>query len=168
MKWTIIILIMMSLLGSMMWVMPTKRQKYQAALRMKAKKLGYQVQLEHVTAPRAKGEMDAEARDMTVYRLLRHGLDQQEKNTFNSWQIFRVESIADTDLSSGWSWSRGERTLNSTQLEHLNKILAKLPSGVFSLESSPVYIGAYWDEEGGEKVLEELKTLLESFLEQGY
>ena len=168
MKWMIIILIMMSLVGSMMWVMPTKRQKYQAALRMKAKSLGYQVQLERLTAPRAKGEMEGESKDMTAYRLIRHGLSKQEKNAFNSWQIFRVESIADTDLPPGWSWSKGEKTLNSTQLELLNTILSRLPSGVFSLESSPIYIGAYWDEEGGDEVLEQLKEQLDLFIEKGF
>lgn len=168
MKWMIIILIMMSLVGSMMWVMPTKRQKYQAALRLKAKALGYQVQLERLTAPRAKGEMEAEARDMTAYRLIRQGLSKQEKNAFNSWQIFRVSSIADIGLPQGWSWRHGEKTLSNSQLEELNSIIEKLPEGVFSLESSPVYIGAYWDENGGDEVLEQLKELLETFIEKRF
>ncbi|MGH1463137.1 MAG: hypothetical protein ACRBB6_14000 [Neptuniibacter sp.] len=168
MKWMIIIMIMMSLVGSMMWVMPTKRQKYQAALRMKAKTLGYQVQLERVTAPRAKGEMDAETRDMTAYRLIRHGLNKQEKNAFKSWKIFRVESISDTDLPPGWSWGSGERTLKPVQLEHLSEVLAKLPNGVFSLESTPIHIGMYWDEEGGDNALQELKVLLETFMDEGF
>jgi len=168
MKWMIIILIMMSLIGSMMWVMPTQRQKYQAALRMKAKNLGYQVQLERVTAPRAKGEMEAEARNMTAYRLLRHGLSNEQKNRFDAWQIFRVESIADTGLPEGWSWSHGEKTLSPAQLEILRDVIAEMPAGVFSIESNPAYIGIHWDEEGGEDMLEKLKSLLERFLEQDF
>lgn len=168
MKWMIIILIMMSLIGSMMWVMPTPRQKYQAALRMKAKSLGFLVQLEKVTGPRAKGEMEPESRDMTAYRILREGLSREQKNNFNTWQIFRVESIADIGLPSGWSWSDGERTLNEAQLDLLNDVIAKLPAGVFSLESTPLYTGVYWDEEGGEERLGEIKLLLEAFAENGF
>lgn len=167
MKWMIIILIMMSLVGSMMWVMPTQRQKYQAALRMKAKSMGFQVQLERITAPRAKGEMDPETRDMTVYRILRQGLSSKEKSEFKSWQVFRVESISDIGLPQGWSWSQGERTLSAGKLQQLQELLEKLPDGVFSLESTPVHVSVYWDEEGGDKMLEELKVLLTAFIEKG-
>lgn len=167
MKWMIIIFIMMSLIGSMMWVMPTKRQKYQAALRMKAKTLGFQVQLERITPPRAKGEVEADTRDMTAYRIMRHELSKKEKNDFNAWQIFRVESIADTGLPQGWSWTHGERTLSTEQLDELREILANLPSGIFSLESTPVYMGAYWDEEGGDTALEQVKEILNKFIAKG-
>jgi hypothetical protein len=167
MKWMIIIFIMMSLIGSMMWVMPTQRQKYQAALRMKAKSMGFQVQLERVTAPRAKGEVDPETRDMTVYRLLRQGLSSKDKSAFKSWQIYRVESISDTGLPQGWSWSTGERTLGQDQLDQLQALIEQLPAGVFSVESTPVHISAYWDEEGGDKTLEALKDVLGLFVEKG-
>ena len=166
MKWMIIILIMLSLIGSMMWVMPTKRQKYQAVLRSKAKTMGFQVQLEMITAPRAKGEMEAESRTMTAYRILRNGLSQEQKRTFKTWQVFRIESIADTGLPPGWSWSEGEGLLSPEQLKGLGEIINNLPSGVFSIESTPVYAGVFWDEEGEEGVLDTLKEQLEH-LNQG-
>lgn len=168
MKWMIIILIMMSLIGSMMWVMPTPRQKYQAALRMKAKTQGFLVQLEKVTGPRAKGEMEPVSKDMTAYRILREGLSRDEKNSFKTWQVFRIESIADIGLPAGWSWLDGERTLSDAQLEQLCEIIAKLPAGVFSLESTPIHVGVYWDEEGGEEVLDDLKGLLQQIAKSGF
>lgn len=150
MKWMIIVLIMMSLIGSMMWVMPTPRQKYQAKLRLKAKTKGFIVQLERITAPRAKGEMDPQERDMTAYRVLRHDKDE----TLTPWKIFKVESIADTGLPPGWSWAEGERTLSAEQLERVAALIADLPEGVFSIQSSPVHFSVYWDEEGGEEVMD--------------
>ena len=168
MKWMIIVVIMMSLIGSMMWVMPTPRQKYQAALRLKAKQIGFLVQLEKVTPPRAKGEMEAEPRDMTGYRVLRTGLSREAKSNFKTWQIFRVESIADIGLPSGWSWGDGERTLTDSQLDTLLEMISKLPAGVFSFESTPAYVGLHWDEEGGDEVLEQLKELLDEFVKEGF
>lgn len=157
MKWMIIVLIMMSLVGSMMWVMPTQRQKHQAKLRTKAKTLGFQVQLEKITAPRAKGEMEPESKTIPAYRILREQMGKRERNNLRSWQVFRVESIADTGLPSGWSWSDGEGTFNADQLALLGEVIAALPGGVFSIESSPVYSGLFWDEQGDETELESLK-----------
>lgn len=167
MKWTIIVLIMLSLLGSMMWVMPTKRQKYQAALRLAARKAGFQVKLERITAPRAAGEMEAETRNMTAYRLLRQNLDRAQKNQFNNWQVFRVEALANTGLTSDWCWAQGEKSLSQPQLASLNDLLAELPDGVFAIESSAVYLGVVWDEEGGEEQMLALKQTMENFLALG-
>ena len=161
MKWMIIILIMLSLIGSMMWVMPTKRQKYQAVLRSKAKTMGFQVQLEMVTAPRAKGEMEPESRTMTAYRIIRNGLSQDQKRTFRTWQVFRIESMADTGLPPGWSWSEGEGLLSPEQLKGLEELINNLPAGVFSIESTPVYAGVFWNEEEEEGVLEVIKDQLD-------
>ncbi len=165
MKWMIIVLIMMSLIGSMMWVMPTKRQKYQAALRMKAKKQGFQIQLEKVTPPRAKGELESDSKEMTAYRVLRHGLKQNEKNSFRAWHIYRVESIADIGLPDGWSWGSGERTLSEEELAKINQLISDLPGGVFSIESSAVYLGVHWDEEGGEQAMAAIHATLTRFLD---
>ena len=167
MKWTIIVLVMLSLLGSMMWVMPTKRQKYQAALRLAAKKAGFQIQLEQVTAPRATGEMEPETRNGISYRLLRHDLSRAEKNHFQRWQIFKVDALANTGLPSGWSWSQGENILGEEQLQALNELITALPEGIFSIESSAVYLGVIWDEEGGEEQLLALKQTMDDFLGLG-
>lgn len=168
MEWMIIVLIMMSLVGSMMWVMPTQRQKYQAALRMKAKQLGFQVQLEKVTPPRGKGELEPDSRDMTSYRVLRQGMSREEKNNFNSWHVFRHEAIANIGLPQGWSWSSGERKLSENELIQLNEFIQALPEGVFSIESSAVFVGVHWNEEGGEEVLESLYALLDQFSQKGF
>ncbi|WP_415905535.1 hypothetical protein ACMXYW_05675 [Neptuniibacter sp. QD48_55] len=172
MEWMVIVLIMMSLLGSMMWVMPTKKQKYQASLRLKAKALGFQIQLEKMKPPRAQGEMEPDERNMTAYRILREGLSREQKNSFNTWQVFRVESIANIGLNPGWCWANGERTLSEPQLDKLNALLEELPKGVFSLESTPAYVGVHWDEAGnsdkGEEIMESLYQQLKEFSEGNF
>lgn len=166
MEWMVIILVMMSLLGSMMWVMPTRKQKYQASLRLKAKSLGFQVILEKMTPPRAQGEMEAEERNITAYRVLRHDLTRDQKNNFRTWQVYRVNSIANIGLVDGWSWAEGERILTELELDQLNALLTDLPKGVLSLESTPAYVGAHWDEGGNSDNGEELMETLYQQLKQ--
>ena len=164
MEWAIIVFVTLSLVGSVMWVMPTKRQKYQAALRLHAKKLGFQVNLGRVTAPRAKGEMDQETRNITHYRLFRHDLTPQQKKTFVNWQVFNVDAMANTGLPKGWCWEKGEKNLSDEALNALSEFINKLPSGVFAIESSSVYLSLLWDEEGGEEQLETLKNQMTEFM----
>ena len=160
MKWTIIILIMLSLIGSMMWMMPSQRQKYQAKLRMRAKTMGYQVQLARITGPRAEGEVEPDTVTVPAYRLMRTNMDRKESEALKAWQVFRVRSIASDGLPDGWSWSYGEGELSDSQLALLAEILPSMPADVVALESSPVQVSVYW-QEGEEEDLEILGSLKE-------
>ncbi|MDF2182916.1 hypothetical protein [Neptuniibacter sp. CAU 1671] len=165
MKWMIIILIMMSLIGSMMWVMPTPRQKYQAKLRLQAKKIGFRVQLERVTLPRAKGEMEPETTTVTAYRLIRNRRDKKLAQAHIPWTVYRISAVADLGLPQGWSWGLGEKTLSEPQLDMLTEIIEAMPDDVLAIESSPVEVGVFWSEEGGEAMLDLIKTQLERLLD---
>lgn len=165
MKIFIIVVVVMSLLGSFMWMMPTPREKMQAKLRLKAKKEGFMVQLVRLTAPRAEGEMDEKVRNTPAYRLPRSNLDKREVSAMVPWQIFRVTAIANEGLPEGWSWKLGERTLSDTQLSLLTDVIELLPSDVAALESTPVNVTAFWNERTGEDQLETLKTALEKLIE---
>ncbi len=160
MKWAIIILIMMSLIGSIMWVMPTPRQRFQADLRTKAKPKGFQVQMVRLTAPRATGQMDAEHYSVMAYRLPRLNIDKKTARTLQPWHAFRVESIANTGLPAGWSWGFGENVLDDAGLNLLKEIIDALPSGVSSIESTPIHVTAHWDEEGTVEDLDLIKAQL--------
>lgn len=166
MKWAIIIMIFLSLVGSVMWVMPTPRQKYQAKLRQDAKALGFQPQLVRLTAPRASGEMDADVYNVMGYRLL----CQQEgaaKRYTTPWHVFRVKAQANIGLPPNWCWQQGEGQLKEQQLQDLYKVLNALPEGVTSVESTPIHLTAFWDEEGGMEQLAEIKEQLKLLIERG-
>lgn len=160
MKIFIIVVIVASLLGSFMWMMPTQREKFQAQLRLKAKKEGFMVQLVRLTAPRAEGEMDGSVRNTPAYRLPRPTADKREASTMQPWQIFRVKAIANEGLPEGWSWKLGERSLSEAQLLVLNEAVSMLPSDVVALESTPVNVTAFWNESTGEEQLGMLKASL--------
>ncbi|WP_372739162.1 hypothetical protein [Neptunomonas sp.] len=165
MKIFIIVFVVTSLLGSFMWMMPTQREKFQAQLRLKAKKEGFMVQLVRLTAPRAEGEMEGNVRNTPAYRLLRLNLDKREVNAMLPWQVFRVKAIANEGLPEGWSWKLGERMLSASQLQVLHEAISLLPSDVVALESTPVYVTAFWNESSGDGQLAMLKASLEKLIQ---
>ncbi|WP_299196880.1 hypothetical protein [uncultured Amphritea sp.] len=168
MKWAIIVLVMMSLLGSMMWVMPSPRERYLAKLRQQASRRGFQVQIVRAKPPRAAGQVEPEVMKATAYRLPRYNLDKKHRANFIEWQIFRQIAVADEGLPEGWCWGVGERRLNEKQLAMLNLLISQLPEGVASVESTPIHISLYWNEKGGEEVLEQLHALLQPFIDEQF
>ncbi|MGB0467439.1 MAG: hypothetical protein ACPGF7_07935 [Pontibacterium sp.] len=165
MKWAVIILIMLSLVGSMMWAMPSPRQRFQAELRSRAKPLGFQVQMVRLTAPRGKGEAEAEQYSVMAYRLPRLNMDKKSGQAFESWHAFRVESIANEGLPAGWSWGFGENVLSEAALTLLADIIAKMPEGVSSIESTPIHVSAHWNEKGKIEDLDLIQAQLARILE---
>ncbi len=146
MKWAIIALIMLSLVGSMMWVMPTPRQRFQAKLRLDARKHGFQVSLGNLALPRAQGEMEAEELKSPVYRLQRTNLARKERDSFTGWTVARITAIANEGLPSGWSWVKGERALAPARLNQLSEWLQSLPREVEAVESDQFHLALYWRE----------------------
>lgn len=166
--WGIIVLIMLSLLGSMMWAMPSPREKAQAALRSKARTLGLQVQLVRLAAPRATGEADADEYDRAAYRKLRSGLSAAQRDRLIPWQVFQIRSLACDGLPEGWSWKQGEGTLAQAQLNVLADVLRALPQDVLALESTPLYVTAYWSERGGIDELDKIQLMLQRVIDAGF
>lgn len=165
MKWTIIVLIMLSLVGSMMWVMPTPRQRFQAKLRLDARKHGFQVSLGNLALPRAQGEMEAQELKSPVYRLQRTNLARNERDSFTGWTVARITAIANEGLPSGWSWVKGEHALAPTRLNQLGEWLESLPAEVDAIESDQIHLALYWREPERAGALDELAERAKQALE---
>ncbi|GAB2590211.1 hypothetical protein [Nitrincola alkalisediminis] len=164
MEWVISIVVMLSLVGSVMWIKPSPRERMQSQIRLHARALGFIVQIATIETPRAKGEMDVERKRLPAYRILRSDLSRDEKDQWNSWQAFRVENVANQGLPSQWSWKRGEGVLTSEQCQMLSAVIESLPESVFALESSPMHFTVYWRESGGPEVLDQIKAAIEPVL----
>lgn len=166
MKWFIISLVVASLIGSVMWVMPSPRQRYQANLRLKARQLGIQVQMARVSLPRALGEMEPEVRTIPAYRIARTNLERGERDNWIGWEVLRVDTLDHLGLIENWSWSKGQGILQPEALERLNSLLEQLPDDVLGVESTPLSLTFYWDERGDETRLDLLYRLAQPVLEQ--
>ena len=164
MNYLIIAFVVLSLMGSVMWVMPTKRDRFLAKLRMEAKGLGFQVQLIKLVYPREKGEVEPRKITSVAYRLLRGKITSQEHKQWKSWQVIRCEANASEGLISGWAWAMGERTLNESALASLNAQLSELPKDVSGLESTPIQVSAFWSETQASE-LSEIKRHLQALID---
>ena len=163
----IISFVVLSLLGSVMWVMPTPRDKFLAKLRMEAKRLGFQVQLTKLIYPREKGEVEPRKVSTVAYRLLRGKISQDEHHHWKSWRVARCEANACEGLSTGWGWAVGERTLSELHLQKLNEILAAIPKDVLGVESTPIQVSVFWSEKKEAEmqlIKEQLGVLVENKL----
>lgn len=166
MQWLIIVFIIASLIGSMLWVMPSPRQRYQADLRMRARKMGIQVQLARLELPRAKGETEGDILNVPAYRILRQNLDRKEKDSWNAWQVLRIETLNQEALPEGWSWRSESMGLEENALATLVELLKQLPDDVVGIESTPLHLTLYWHERGEPERLEQLYELVQPLIEQ--
>lgn len=165
MEWLIITFIVASLIGSVMWVMPSPRQRYQAQLRMRARKLGIQVQLARVTLPRAKGELEPETVSVPAYRFIRDNLERSERDRWLGWEVHRLDLIDNEGLPEGWSWIKGQGSLPDAAVAQLGTLLNALPEDVVGVESTPLHLSLYWHEHGEADRLETLHSLVQPLLE---
>ncbi|WP_151704639.1 hypothetical protein [Nitrincola alkalilacustris] len=165
MQWVIITLVMLSLLGSLMWIKPTPRQRMQAAMRLHAKQIGFMVQIARIETTRGKGEMEAEKISVPAYRILRADLPQELRDRWVSWQIFRVDNVADSGLPVGWSWKKGEGKLSAAALTLIRELIDQLPADVIALESSPVHFTVYWRERGDLATLDRMREQIQPILD---
>lgn len=166
MKWLIIALILASLIGSMMWVMPSPRQRYQAQLRMRARQLGIQVQLARVELPRARGEMDAETVSVPAYRFIRQNLERSERDRWLPWAVHRMQTLDQEGLPKGWSWLKGQGSLSDNAQAVLNELLEALPDDVVGVESTPLHLSLYWHERGEADRLDQLNERVQPLIAQ--
>ncbi|MEH6471832.1 MAG: hypothetical protein V7752_11325 [Halopseudomonas sp.] len=165
MNWVIIVLILLAIIGSMMWMMPSPRQRVQALLRQRAMRLGFQVQIVRILLPRALGEAMADERDCVAYRLPRTQKRSGSKPV--PWQIFQLTSHANVGLPEGWSWSKGEDQLEQSTLGLIAELIQSLPEDVYGIESTPVSVSVYWEERGTPETVELIQQQLNRLLEIG-
>ena len=166
MEWVISILVLLSLIGSVMWIKPSPRERMQSQMRLHARKAGLVVQLAQLETPRARGETEPTQLRLTAYRLLRRERARSHMPS-SVWQVFRIDNIASEGLPSGWSWKQGERSLSAEQLASLHQLLEALPRSVLALDSNPQQLSLYWREEGGIERVDQLVQVLHTLQEKG-
>lgn len=167
MNWVIIIVLLVSILGSMLWMMPSPMQRHQAKMRQLAMKAGLNIQMVKLKCPRAIGEAEAQELDCMAYRLSRAGGDKLAMK-ISPWQVFRLHGHADRDLPEGWCWGKGEKLLNEQQLGILKEMISTLPKDVLAIESTPLAASVYWYEREVESSVETIKEELSKLVEQRF
>jgi hypothetical protein len=168
-KWIIVTIVVLSLIGSVSWVMPTPMQRAQAKIRQLAMAKGIQVKVSKLQGPRELGEVAPESYLATSYGLARQLPARGTKLDLRSshrvtWQVFKAAGLNTQGLPDAWCWNRGEGALNAEQLEHLAQLIKQLPTDVYALGANPMAVQAYWHERATPADLDALELVLKALL----
>lgn len=154
MNWTTIGIICLALavvLGPVLFLQPSKRQRRLAALRMQAAKLGMDVKM-------------AKIKDETYAAYGKPWpLTDKSKQKINSWRAEKMPYAHGLHIAGYWHAS-GEQALPSELVAVLGDMLDQLPEGVEAVEVTGRGARCYWSERGGEEALRALSAWLDNFI----
>lgn len=164
----VMVLILGFVVGPIMWVLPSKRDKRIAKLRNYAAQEGVRVRL--VARSSLPGISEAEGSSVNLVRYsINWDSESDDAETASSskvvnlpWrlQVGRIEHEA--HFSGNWEWAKD---LIAGQKWHrsLREILTALPDDVHVIENTPYDLAIFWQEKGSnsevDRLVEILKTL---------
>lgn len=139
-------------LGPIMLMQPTPTQRREARLRQSALELGLRV---HLQAVPKETDTDARAKMMAAYCLPW----ASSKDANNAWILVKTKYSHGLHFSGPWDW---EKEAEGGNFLALQQSLETVPERVVAIASGPQGLCCYWDELGGEQVLEEIATWLKA------
>lgn len=151
MSWFVIFLLFLvfaMMVGPILLVQPSRRDRRIAALRAKAADLGLKVSMQSLE------------RGVTPVYERRWPSLEKSKRTNVEWTLERQTYSHGIHFADWWQWL-GQGRPPSAALPVLEGRLAKLPESVSNVESTPLGLRCYWSEQGGESVLLDLAEWLQ-------
>lgn len=152
----ILVLVTLSLLGSVLWIMPSQKERAKMALRMEARKHSLLVQFTHLDFP-DKWDKTKEKRSVVAYH--RHR-EKKLKPEPEAVRLYPYEVWKHPEVAEGW-WASRELSL----LEEVVTLLEENQQRFDALEISAHSVVLYWREQGEMKHITQIARLLE-LLEQ--
>ena len=150
MSWFIVFLLFLvfaMMVGPVLMMQPSRRDRRIAALRARATDLGLKVTLQSL-----------ERGIVPVYEW-RWPSMEKSKRVGVEWALERQAYSHGIHFADWWQW-RGAGRPPGTVLPFLQKRLAALPDSVSDVEATPLGLRCYWPEKGGEPVLLQLAEWL--------
>ncbi|TDP00018.1 hypothetical protein [Marinomonas balearica] len=149
----IVILITVSLMGSALWVMPSKRERQKMALRMHARKCQLTVQLTSLDLP-DKWDKVTNSQKTCAYRYIR---PKKLKNFGDTILITPYEVWKYVSINPSWWVSR-----NIPMTDAVLNGLDVIDGAAIAVEVTDSVVSVYWNEKGDEKTVESISELLRS------
>ena len=150
MSWFVVFLMLLAfamMVGPILLVQPSRRDRKVAGMRAKASQLGLRVSLQKL------GEDN-----LAVYELPWSRTDQRPLMGVE-WMLERKPYAHDIHLAQWWEWQGAGRPLPPVSAI-LEERLQLLPESVAALEANRLGLRCYWSEAGGEKGLATLAEWL--------
>ncbi|MEP3351294.1 MAG: hypothetical protein ABJN96_15235 [Marinomonas sp.] len=152
----IVIFITLSLMGSALWVLPSKKERHRMDLRMQARKLGLVVQLTSIELP-DKWDKSKERYKVVAYSFYRVKAlaSLPEVIWLLPYEVWKYQVVGE-----GW-WSSDTISLEESSIKTLEKYGAILKA----IKITPESVSLYWNEAADEQELEELAKMIFSLTE---
>lgn len=149
------------LVGSFLWLKPSKRDRRLNTLRAKAIAKGFKLQSIRLPDTSVDGRVADRKQLVTLYRLPHH-FDKEGAPFFT---VMRTTGVANAFLPDGWTWADKHRPPTDKQ-QRLADFLERQPPNILVIDARPDGVGVVWDEEDSSQLpiiketLEELVRLL--------
>lgn len=152
--WVMVILAILTVVGSVVWVRPSPRDQKLAAWRRDALVGGLKVNLQGLKAePKHSGiRDDTEGASYILYNTA------TQKGDDTVWAVVKTQGWLQEDLPEGWSWYKEN---GHVAHDEVAKLIAECPLDVLAIERTPVLSRVIWKESGSEFNPEMLKAFLE-------
>ena len=142
-----IILAVAMAVGPVLMLKPSKRQQGIAKLRARALDMNLQVHM----LPLSKGRLSVPA----------YCRPWREKGADKAvWVLERMAYQHDLHFYKEWAW-QADLVAAPQWHARLNELLPQIPQQLLAIGSGPQGLCCFWDERGGEPVLEEIAAILE-------
>ncbi len=150
-----IVMVVLVVVGSVVWVRPSPRDKKLASWRQQALLAGMKVKLEGFKAePKESGIR--ENIEGASYQLFNHKPDKKDVLV---WAVVKDQGWLQEHLPDGWSWYRQQA--DSTLVGRIAELIKTAPIEIIGIERTPYMSRVIWKEVGKEFDPVALKLFLE-------
>ncbi len=154
--WVVVILlgVLAMVLGPVMMLQPSERDRQQAEVRRRATARGLLVSMEAL--PRQPTDMQEPER-LPVYRQPA----AKGGGPARAWMLIRSPYEHESHASGYWAWQGAGRATGAEQ-RCLDEYLSELPESIRALSGDPGGWSVYWTETGGDRALKAVEGVLEA------
>lgn len=147
----IIAMAIILILGSMLWVLPSPKERRQMKLRQLAMGNGLNVHLARIKDISSPGKM----LNCVAYRLPKGSY----KSYNPSWKLFRTTEEWRMDIK-GWSFDKTVEKEKLPDIETIEDCVTRLPDDCVVVESNKHSVSIYWSERGDENAVAGIEEVL--------
>jgi hypothetical protein len=149
----ILIIALALVVGPVMMMRPNPAQKNKENLRSIARAKGVHYSMRNI--PRQADEQEQRL-PLPVYFF-----PPTKTQTATGWMLVRANYEHDINFLGWWAW-QGERRATAAEVEVLKACLPTLPESIHAVSAGGEGVCVYWEEKGGERILQRVLSLLES------
>lgn len=148
----IVVAIFASLLGSILWVMPSKRDQERMRMRLLARKSQLGVQLTYIELPDRWDKSTTKVKATAYHKFRAKKLkDLPSDVCLYPFEVWKYENLIENwFVNTQINLSESSKAILMDKVDSFQAIIITIDS-----------VSVYWDERGGEDSVEEVKSLLE-------